>query len=446
MKNFFKKLFCSDSMSKHFSETVKRVGKNNAGFSLVELIVVIAIMAILAAVAVIGVSVYIPKAQQANDKQLISDIEDAMVYAGYAGTFEEGESVYVVLSKDGVVNTIAAGSALDQALTDAFGANYRTELKLSYDKWGNNGMLDGLTPEMSMAVVNSSYMTGNRADKLLADVETMTGMASNLVTVLGSGGGIAAGTTLSGMFTKDDGTCVIDETAAKYGISKGEYATWEEWANASEDNKKAYSNLLVLAAADESEKQLNAANSGGSYEMSGASNMILEFSSFYAFAAMKPAFSSVLDDYMAHLNNETYVDGLAPVTDASTGAAWYNDLKAKADTFGYSDYVNDTDGKGQAAVDQVGFLSIMAGLGNPTDEQADAIAGDLSNDKLFSEGIVNDMYNDYMDNVDAMSGMFDDSDTADNTWSIDIEAGQIAILVVQKNGQTVIKTSLPIAE
>ena len=47
---------------------------NNKGFSLVELIVVIAIMAILAAVAVIGVSVYIPKAQQAADDQLIADI------------------------------------------------------------------------------------------------------------------------------------------------------------------------------------------------------------------------------------------------------------------------------------------------------------------------------------------------------------------------------------
>lgn len=74
MKNFFKKLFCSDSMSKNFSETVQRIGKNNAGFSLVELIVVIAIMAILAAVAVVGVSVYIPKAQKAADDQLLNEI------------------------------------------------------------------------------------------------------------------------------------------------------------------------------------------------------------------------------------------------------------------------------------------------------------------------------------------------------------------------------------
>ena len=52
--------------------------KNNKGFSLVELIVVIAIMAILAAVAVVGVSIYVPKAKQANDKQMVSDVEYAL--------------------------------------------------------------------------------------------------------------------------------------------------------------------------------------------------------------------------------------------------------------------------------------------------------------------------------------------------------------------------------
>ena len=81
MKNFFKKLLSSKSQSKYFSETVQRVGKNNAGFSLVELIVVIAIMAVLAAVAVIGVSIYIPKAQEATDNELLNVLTDALVAA-----------------------------------------------------------------------------------------------------------------------------------------------------------------------------------------------------------------------------------------------------------------------------------------------------------------------------------------------------------------------------
>lgn len=52
--------------------------RNNKGFSLVELIVVIAIMAVLAAVAVIGVSIYIPKAQEAADNQLLDVLTDAL--------------------------------------------------------------------------------------------------------------------------------------------------------------------------------------------------------------------------------------------------------------------------------------------------------------------------------------------------------------------------------
>ncbi len=48
--------------------------KNNKGFSLVELIVVIAIMAILAAVAVVGYGVYVERAQDAADRQYLSDV------------------------------------------------------------------------------------------------------------------------------------------------------------------------------------------------------------------------------------------------------------------------------------------------------------------------------------------------------------------------------------
>ncbi len=48
--------------------------KNNKGFSLVELIVVIAIMAILAAVAVVSYSVYIDRANDAVDKDYISNV------------------------------------------------------------------------------------------------------------------------------------------------------------------------------------------------------------------------------------------------------------------------------------------------------------------------------------------------------------------------------------
>lgn len=411
----------------------------NKGFSLVELIVVIAIMAILVGVAVPVYSSYIEKSQKAKDEQMIDEIKHAIEIAGAAATFAEGESGYIVLSTTGVSKV--EGENLKKVLAETFGANYMNDLKLSYGDWASNGLYNNLTPESAYAVKNSSYLTGLRADDLLADVEIMTGMAQNLVTVLGSGSGMTEGMTLSGMFTKDDGTCVLDATAAKYGVTKEEGQTWEQWAAQSPANNAAYSNLLVLAAADESEQFMSTMGQDDQYQMSGASNMILEFSSFYAYAAVTPEFSATLDTYMAHLNGDTTIPGLAPVTDASTGAAWYNQLKAAAGD-GYTAYEATLNG-GQAFVDQAGFLSIMAGIGNPSKEQAGSIGADLSNSNLFTDGIVNDMYNDYLDGVNALGGFYDPAYDGYGEWDLGLEDGNVAIMFAVRDGALVILSSLP---
>ena len=413
--------------------------RGKAGFTLVELIVVIAILGILAGVGTVGYSGYIKKANMAADQQLISDIEYALQLAGYSNTFAEGESGYITLSTDGIVNKdqIADDSGLDKAMKAAFGASYKDSMKLSYNGWGSNGLYNNLNPESAVAVKESSYMTGNRVDDLLADVETMTNMANNLVTVLAQNSGLTEGMTLSQMFSKD-----ADET-------------WEQWAANNEGaNQTAYSNLLVLAAADESERYMSEMlSTGDAYEMSGASNMILEFSSFYAYAATNSEFSATLDDYLAHLNGEETDLGLAPVTNASTGKDWYNSLKAAAGT-GYDDYLastNATVGASQTLVDQNGFLSIMAGLGNPSEEQAKQVGADINNANLFTTGVVNGMYNDFLDGVDAMSGMYaltdENGDIIDySEWSLGLGEGIVVVMVVQRNGQTVAVNSLPAAQ
>ena len=73
--------------------------RNNKGFSLVELIVVIAIMAILAAVAVASFSIYIKKAQEANDEEYRSNVE----YFALLEATEHQFNLYdVVISDSGV--------------------------------------------------------------------------------------------------------------------------------------------------------------------------------------------------------------------------------------------------------------------------------------------------------------------------------------------------------
>lgn len=421
---------------------MKKFFKKTEGFTLVELIVVIAILGILAGVGTVGYSGYIKKANMAADQQLVSNIENALALAGYNGTFNNGEGGYIVLTVDGV-SGIEAGSSLEKAMVAAFGANYADVLKLKYNGWSSNGLYTNLTPETAFAVANSSYLTGLRSNDLLKDVETMTGMAMNLVTVLGSGGGFTEGMTLSGMFTKD-GTCVIDATAAKYGITKDANETWEQWAAKSDANNATYSNLLVMTAADESEKYMGGVlGTGAAYEMSGASNMILEFSAFYAYAAINPEFSNSLDKYMEHLDGTGTVPGLAPVTNASTGAAWYRSLTAAAGP-GYADYIATMNDGGQAFMDQVGFLSIMGGIGNPSEEQAKQVAAGLNQTDLFTNGVVNNMYNDYMDGVAAMSGTYDpDGSYAD--WTLGLEDGAVAVFYLQKDGQNMISNSLPTA-
>lgn len=170
--------------------------KNNKGFSLVELIVVIAIMAVLAAVAVVGLSVYIPKAQQAADQQMVADIQKAIdLYAQLEGAeLQPGQSGYVVIKKTGsngggaisfvvmpvgaeeetpgngnvtVGDTIDDGKFVHDALVSYFGEDYGTELKVSYGGWTNI-----MTEQEVEAIQNSEYIKD--VDNLLETVQMLT--------------------------------------------------------------------------------------------------------------------------------------------------------------------------------------------------------------------------------------------------------------------------------
>ena len=77
---------------------------NNAGFTLVELIVVIAILGILAAVAVPAYSGYITKA---NDAAVITEL-DAIATAAQAANATAGEISSIKISSDGETITVTA--------------------------------------------------------------------------------------------------------------------------------------------------------------------------------------------------------------------------------------------------------------------------------------------------------------------------------------------------
>ena len=155
--------------------------RNNKGFSLVELIVVIAIMAVLAAVAVIGVSIYIPKAQKQADLTMISDIKTAIdMSAQLQGGLDEyvGQSGYIVIHRDGAPtggNVTVSGnlnSFITNTLKDTFGENYGSKLKVSYQEY--SGGLTGIDLEH---ISGSTYIkdTADLLDKIQILTDSVVG-------------------------------------------------------------------------------------------------------------------------------------------------------------------------------------------------------------------------------------------------------------------------------
>ena len=417
---------------------------NNKGFSLVELIVVIAIMAILAAVAVVGFSLYIPKAQQAADKQLVSDIEYALNLSMQTGEIKDHPIGKLVLSQgaivfygtDGSVTPIE-GTDVEKVLIASFGTDYKNVLKLKYDSWtANSALLNGMIAEEANVVKDSSFMTGSRADQLLTDVEKFTGMAANLAEAMGAAMG--DDDTLITLFGED----LLDETAAKYNVTVADRYLDNDgsinWTLYSSECPDEFSNLLVFAAAVDNQN-IKTSTEETPYTPSTATGLIQSFSTYYAFAAICPEFSPVLDNFLNAMNAETATTfttpkgstyTLNPVKTPIDGSAWYSALTSElsgdfykttgANPMTYTQYITAPEnGTSVAENDQNAFSVILSSLGNVS---ADDITVDLSNPNLFTQGAVKDKYNEYMGAVDMMYGYAGDFSVAD---------GEIAILYNQ---------------
>ena len=87
--------------------------KKNAGFTLVELIVVIAILAILAGIAIPVYSGYIAKAREAADYQVLDSVKTATVFAAVDTNVNATVTkIEVEGSAAGITKVTATGTAL----------------------------------------------------------------------------------------------------------------------------------------------------------------------------------------------------------------------------------------------------------------------------------------------------------------------------------------------
>ena len=149
---FMKNLLFSRSHKKHYTDAVVRMGKNNLGFSLVELIIIIAIMAVLVAIAIPVLTVFIEKSHIANDKQAVSDVMYAINLGGQSMQHEIAQDqigssgslkvpVGIIILGNNGVSVIGSNAtnqaALEEMLLDTLGEGYAESLQLKYESWGN---------------------------------------------------------------------------------------------------------------------------------------------------------------------------------------------------------------------------------------------------------------------------------------------------------------------
>ena len=331
--------------------------RNNKGFSLVELIVVIAIMAILASVAVIGVSIYVPKAQKAADEQLISDIEYALTMAYYAdpSTFTGG---IIVLSNDAAPDC-GGNTALEAVMAGCFGEGWKTDtsLRLKYDEW------------VSTDYINSSFK-GNETD-LLNKVDGLTSSLRDAISEYADDGGRFESFLDEYGVNKEDPDAISDATVlyvAKHttGLTAEQKAKYVSIMSGLKDNPIAVRDLVTVV------------NS----EVFGSEDVVSAAAAVYAFAEAYCAYANqFVPAGEKTLGMEPFADVQGQTLDAAAAGtlvsnAFYEltrDVMQNREKYKFDQYFDE----GHAAKDAQAYIDVMKTVNG---------AQDVAKEKLGQDG------------------------------------------------------------
>ncbi len=363
---------------------------NNKGFSLVELIVVIAIMAILAAVAVVGFSMYIPKAQQASDKQMVGDIEYALELHAQS-TPNDVTAGYVILTPTGAQAT--EGFVTD-VLIATYGEDWASELKLAYGEWTDDGLL-AVVAEMDADalenVANSTFLTTATPDGMMNTVTNLTGIVGD---VIQGSDASAIDERLATLFG-DDNTLVTTMQGLNLTPGTEEYST-------------ALSNLLVGQFAG---MMAESSDSPMTY-------LCATYANVYAYSVNNPddedakeALAS-MDDYLQNLSYDV-LSGWEDAEDVDT---------ALEDLDGYAEYQAYVSANGdESNRDAAAFVEMMDAVsavsGTYTDKDS------LTNKQLYASDSVAAQINNYANAVKVAASGIDLSALAD------VPEGSIVIFI-----------------
>lgn len=147
---------------------MKKLTKNNKGFSLVELIVVIAIMAVLVGVLAPQLIKYVEKSRQATDIQNCDSI--ATTLKTYFSDKENLNGTVTVTVKNGAAiaySVSVAGSGLDTKATTALTDAGLKDTQLKGSKWTGSKIdiiYDSATGKVSYNAASDYYNATNATE------------------------------------------------------------------------------------------------------------------------------------------------------------------------------------------------------------------------------------------------------------------------------------------
>ncbi len=161
-------------MKRNSSKPKRRYG--DAGFTLVELVVVIAVLAILAGVGAVAYNGYIEYANKGVDRNTVGEIIHAIEVSGYSNATPDGQDIegMIILSQDKDPQFYgSAASTLKSALIDAYGS--LDAVRLSYDGWEG---FDANAKTILTDITNKTSVKGY--SEAIKDKDIVTSYAGNV--------------------------------------------------------------------------------------------------------------------------------------------------------------------------------------------------------------------------------------------------------------------------
>ena len=342
---------------------------DKAGFTLIELIVVIAILAILGGVATVGYSGYVTKANEAADRQLISDIEQALIVGAYAKNYAPGSLVGAVgIDKEAAATAEGEAAAMMEM---AFGADWSAGMKLVSDKFSTvdassileaikNAEKDDGSNIFDSVPGSSFYNTTGNTKEIVSDVDEIA-------------------TALNG---------VLELTPASFTMFWGEdfhnsvkdAGLTEEWKN---DDQMA-ANLTVFAAANQiagfTDKQKNnwiqSWTTNEPVAVKGTTNgyvseLVMNYAKCVAVynyvvndttGKFDPRDKTTLTDYYEELTKDMQMLKTSQNGYLNDFNAALNKFNESVDDSFYEAWQDASNGKSQAQIDAEAFLASMTAI------------------------------------------------------------------------------------